>query len=456
MNQKIENLVNNQRQYFKLNMTLDYEYRYEALVRLKKTILKYESEIMLALKEDLNKSSTESYMTEIGIVLHEISFVLKHLKKWMKIKRVKTPLYMFSSKSYIINEPYGVTLIISPWNYPFQLTMMPLIAAISAGNCVVIKPSSQSKATSLIVQKVVSEVFIPEYCQVVLGDHQVSDELLKQRFDFIFFTGSPRVGKLVAQAASAHLTPICLELGGKSPCIIDKSADLKSSAKRIVFGKFLNSGQTCVAPDYIMVEEAVKNEFIEYLKHYIALFYNSPLENPNYPKIISKSHFDRLIKLLSDGNIVYGGKSINDQYLEPTIMDDVSLESKLMEEEIFGPILPIITFKDIEEVIDYLQNKEKPLALYLFTNSKKVKNLILKNISFGGGCINDTVMHLSNPYLPFGGIGNSGTGQYHGQYSFLLFSHQKGINEKSRYFDLSLRYPPYSEKKLKAVKRIIK
>lgn len=431
--------------------------RKEKLRDLKRVIKKYEDEILEALKKDLNKSFFEGYETEVGIVLEEINYTLKHLNKWAKVKRVKTPIFHFPATSYIYQEAYGKVLIMSPWNYPFQLTIAPLVGAIAAGNRVVVKPSEYSNNTAEIIEKILKEVFSQDEVKVVKGGRAVNQDLLKQKYDYIFFTGSPAVGKIVMESAAKHLTPVTLELGGKSPCIVDSSAKVKMAAKRIVWGKFLNAGQTCVAPDYLLVHQDVKAELVKEMIGYIKEFYgNSPIDNPDYPKIINKKHFDRINGLIRNEKIITGG-NCNEQAMKiaPTILDHITWQSPIMQEEIFGPVLPVMEFDDLNQVVEMMGNHPKPLALYFFTSSKENEKKILSNISFGGGCINDTIIHLSNSNLPFGGVGNSGMGQYHGKTSFNTFSHPKSIIKKSNLIDIYLRYPPFKDH-LKLLKKFLK
>lgn len=454
----IEKIMNAQREYFNLGETKDINFRIEMLKKLKISIVKNEDKIYEALSNDLNKSRVESYISEINVVLKELDKTIKNVMKWSKKKQVKTPISLIFSKSYIVCEPYGSVLIISPWNYPFLLTLQPLIGAIAAGNTVVIKPSDYSSNVSLVIYKIISEVFCDKYVSVVLGSRDEISDLLLQKFDYIFFTGSTQVGKLVMQKAAENLTPVTLELGGKSPCIVDRTANLKLSAKKIIFGKLLNAGQTCIAPDYIFVHSSIKEKFIEYLKNNIIdMLGNDPISNENYPKIINKKHFDRLNLLIEDQNVVFGGKSsIKTNKIEPTILDNIDFENKIMKEEIFGPILPIITYDELSQTEEYINSNSKPLALYLFTNDKKVEKRILKNVSFGGGCINDTIMHIANSNLPFGGVGESGMGQYHGEYTFHTFTHFKAIVKKYNFLDINLRYMPYTKIKFNILKRILK
>ncbi|MSS42771.1 aldehyde dehydrogenase [Anaerosalibacter bizertensis] len=444
-----------QKEFFKSGKTKDIKFRIENLNKLKKNIEKNEQYIMEALKKDLGKSNFESYSTELGIVLSEISFITKHLKKWAKPKKVKTPITNFKSSSYIYPEPYGNTLILSPWNYPFQLSIVPLIGSIAAGNTVILKPSSTSYYTSKIIEEIINENFDTGYIHVITGER--GKKLLDENFDYIFYTGSVPVGKIVMKKASKYLTPVTLELGGKSPCIVDGKANLNLSAKRIVWGKFLNSGQTCVAPDYMFIHKNVKNEMINNIIYYIKTFYGeNPLHSEEYTKIINERQFNRLIKLLDNNKIIYGGDYDKDSlYISPTLMNNVNWDDPIMGEEIFGPILPILEYEELNEVIDIVNSHPKPLALYFFSNDKENAEKIINGISFGGGCINDTIMHLSSPYLPFGGVGTSGMGSYHGKKSFDTFTHYKSILEKSNIIDPNFRYPPYGNK-LNIVKKFLK
>ncbi|MCB5560439.1 aldehyde dehydrogenase [Anaerosalibacter bizertensis] len=444
-----------QKEFFKSGKTKDIKFRIENLNKLKKSIEKNEQCIMEALKKDLGKSNFESYSTELGIVLSEISFITKHLKKWAKPKKVKTPITNFKSSSYIYPEPYGNTLILSPWNYPFQLSIVPLIGSIAAGNTVILKPSSTSYYTSKIIEEIINENFDTGYIHVITGER--GKKLLDENFDYIFYTGSVPVGKIVMEKASKYLTPVTLELGGKSPCIVDGKANLNLSAKRIVWGKFLNSGQTCVAPDYMFIHKNVKNEMINNIIYYIKTFYGeNPLYSEEYTKIINEKQFNRLIKLLDNNKIIYGGDYDKDSlYISPTLMNNVNWDDPIMGEEIFGPILPILEYEELNEVIDIVNSHPKPLALYFFSNDKENAEKIINGISFGGGCINDTIMHLSSPYLPFGGVGTSGMGSYHGKKSFDTFTHYKSILEKSNIIDPNFRYPPYGNK-LNIVKKFLK
>lgn len=450
-------ILEKQQIFFRSGKTKDVTFRIQQLRKLRDEIKGNEAEILSALRQDLNKSSFESYVSEISIVLEELDYFIKHTKKISKPKRVKTPLAHFPSVSKIYKEPYGVVLIMSPWNYPFQLTLAPLVGAIASGNCAVVKTSTDSPCTGSIIRKIVERVFTIEHVTVVEGSKGVSESLLEQKFDYIFFTGSVKVGKIVMAAATKNLTPVTLELGGKSPCIIDETANIDLTAKRIAWGKFLNAGQTCVAPDFVMVHHSVKQEFLQKLIFYIEKFYGKePHHNPDFPKIINSRHFDRIANLINTNEIFYGGQTnTTTNQIAPTIIVNPDLNSELMQNEIFAPILPILTFTDISQVLHLVENRPKPLALYLFTTSEQMKKRISETISFGGGCINDTIIHLANNNLPFGGVGESGMCNYHGKYSFETFSHTKGILEKRNWLDINLRYPPYTSN-LSLIKRILK
>ena len=454
---EIKNIVEKQQQFFHKNHTKSLQFRKDQLETLKKAIKEYEQSIYQALKEDLNKSKIESFITEIYLCLEEINYAKKHLKHWMRKKYVYTPISQFPSRSYKVKEPYGVVAIISPWNYPFLLSIQTLIGAIAAGNCAIIKMSEYAPRIATILKEMIEKYFEREYIAVLDGGVEVADELLNQPLDYIFFTGSTQVGKIVMEKASKNLTPVTLELGGKSPCIIDETVDISLTAKRIIFGKLINGGQTCVAPDYIFVKKELKDKLVEELIHWIKAMYGTePLENENYPKIISKKHFERLMTLMEGEECVFGGYGNKDTLqITPTLLVHVSKQSPIMKEEIFGPILPILTYQTMEEVVDYIKQGEKPLALYLFSKNKKVQKTIMNHLSFGGGCINDTLIHLTNNRLPFGGVGASGMGQYHGKYSFSTFSHEKGILVKGN-LDLPLRYQPFTKMKQWVIKIMLR
>lgn len=450
----MKDILKKQKAYFLTDETKKYEFRIKQLQRLKEAIEAYEDKLIDALYQDLHKSSIEAYTTEIGFVYKSIKIALKSLKKWMKVTKVRTPIFMFGSKSYKMYEPLGSVLIIGPYNYPFQLVIEPLIGAISAGNTAVIKPSEYTKNTERVILNMFDEFFDEAYIKVVTGDKDVTSELLDLRFDHIFFTGSTEVGKIVYQKASKHLIPVTLELGGKSPTIVLKDADLKLAARRIVFGKFLNAGQTCIAPDYIYIDETVHDEFLDYLKEEIQRQY--PNIN-DLGHIVNDRHHQRLKNLVDEKKVVFEyEKKDEGYYLSPVIMTNVTWDDKVMQEEIFGPILPIIKFKDTHTIIETLKTKEKPLALYLFTEDKKMMKEVFTKLSFGNGAINEALMQVANPNLPFGGVGHSGMARYHGVYSFKAFSHLKTFTKKTTFFDVKLAYPPYDKGKEKIIRKILK
>lgn len=436
------------RKYFKTGETRSVKFRIKQLKALKKALLQYDEKIIEALHDDLNKSSFEAVMTETGIIMEELNYYIKNLKKLARPKKVKVPLTLMPGKSEIYSEPYGVVLIISPWNYPVQLTLYPLIAAIAAGNCAVVKLSEFSENTSRVLAHLISETFPSEYVRAVRGDAVTGAALLLERYDYIFFTGNQNVGKIVMKSASANLTPVTLELGGKSPCIVDYTADIKDTAKKIIWAKSLNAGQTCVAPDYILCHSRVKKELISALIAECSMIYGAHTsEHEDFPKIISKKHFERALRLIDTSKIVYGGTvDIPSLKIDFTIMDNVTFNDRIMQEEIFAPILPVIEYTNIDDVIDDLKYKDKPLALYLFTNDKKMEEKVINNISFGSGAINDALIHITNHNAPFGGVGASGMGFYHGKYSFETFSHQKHIYKKYSFFDNKLRFFPKKDK----------
>lgn len=453
-----EKMVMRQKKFFNSGITRNVEWRKSKLKALYKAIKSHQTELFDALKSDLNKSPVEAFSTEIGLVLEEISFALKHLSEWVKTESVPSVLLNFPSRSKIYHEPYGIVLILSPWNYPVQLALMPLVGAIAAGNCAVIKPAEDSPASSNVLAEIIKSCFEPEFINVVLGDKTVSESLLKEKFDYIFFTGSPAVGKIVMKAAAENLIPVTLELGGKSPCIVDETADIQVSARRIAWGKCINAGQTCVAPDYLLVQKSVKEKLLSAIEKEICVFYtDTPENNPDYPRIINERHFLRLCKYFEDGKVICGART-NPQTLQiaPTILDDVNMEAPVMQEEIFGPVLPVVTFDELDDVIKFVNDRPRPLALYFFSSDKKRQHKIIETLSFGGGCINDTILHLVSPYMPFGGIGNSGMGSYHGRNSFETFSHKKSMLHKKFFADLRFRYPPYSSSVLKLLMKIMK
>ncbi len=454
---RINELVEHQRTFYYTESTKPYSFRKEQLNTLKNMIEENEQSIIHVLYRDLHKSEFESYTTEIGFLYSEITSAIKNLKEWMKPQKVKTPLTHAGSKSYLYQEPYGVTLIIAPWNYPFQLALAPVIGALAAGNTVVLKPSELTPETSSLLKEMINKWFDPAVLAVVEGDAEVSQKLLEKRFDLIFFTGSVPVGKIVMEKASQHLTPVILELGGKSPTIVDEDANLDLAAKRIAWGKFTNAGQTCIAPDYVYVHRSVKPELLSKLKQAIKdLYGEDPLYNEEYSHIVNKRHFDRLCEYLNDGDLIAGGERDEDiNSIEPTILDHITWDDGVMQDEIFGPILPVLTFDDIGEVVGEVRNHEKPLALYYFSENEQKQEDILSKLSFGGGCINDTLFHVANPHLPFGGVGQSGVGSYHGKASFDAFTHSKGIVKQTTKFDLSIRYPGRKHG-LKLIKRLLK
>ncbi|MDO4702035.1 MAG: aldehyde dehydrogenase [Erysipelotrichaceae bacterium] len=441
-------VLNKQKAYFKTHVTHSYTFRMQQLHKLEETLKKYEQDILDALKKDLNKSHTESFMTELSLIYGELSFFKKKLKSLMKTKNTMGSLVHFYSKNIIMPQPHGCVLILSPWNYPFQLSFVPLIGAIAAGNCVVLKPSNYAQHSSLVIKTIITECFIDDYVTTCLGNRVVNQDLLDQAFDYIFFTGSVAVGKVVMEKASKHLTPITLELGGKSPCIIDESAKIDLAAKRIVWGKLINAGQTCVAVDYIYIHHSLKDDFVKACSRYVKQFWKEQSYlNMDYPKIINENHFNRLCALLKDTDILYGGRSNPDTLqLEFTLVNCKDWNHPCMQEEIFGPIIPVISYEYLDEVIDTIYEQPTPLACYIFSQNKTNIDNVLKNLPFGGGCINDTLIHVSDHNLPFGGLRTSGLGRYHGKYSFETFSHYKGMISKTTLFDVPLRYPPYTNK----------
>lgn len=450
-------ILERQQEYFAAGKTREMAFRKESLKRLYRAIEEYEEEILAALRTDLNKPAFEAYATEIGMVREEITYLLKNMNKLLKPKRVRTPLSQFPSVSRVYKEPYGQVLIIAPWNYPFLLTISPLVGAIAAGNTAVIKPSEFAPATSAVVKKLIENTFDAGQVTVVEGAVEVNQSLLDKNFDLIFFTGSKQVGKIVMEKAAQHLTPVVLELGGKSPTIVEQTADIQMAGKRIAWGKAINAGQTCVAPDYVLVHEEVKEELIEEIKKNLEAFLGKQVEkNPDYPKIINERHFNRLKDLAETGEVIYGGQAdATTHQINVTLMDDVSWTDPIMQEEIFGPILPIMTYKHLDEAISQVKARPKPLALYLFTRSKEVEKKVLQEVSFGGGAINDTVTHLATPYMGFGGVGESGMGRYQGKESINTFSHSKSVLKKSTLIDLPFRYPPY-ETSIKLLKMILR
>jgi len=446
----ITDLVARQRAFFNSGATRSVAFRRAQLIKLRDAILSREKGILNATKADLGKSDFEAFTTEIVLVLGEIKMMLKNCARWARTERRGAGIFNFPSRAYALHDPHGVCLVMSPWNYPFQLSVMPLVGAIAAGNTVILKPSAYSKATSALIARLIAETFPSEYIAAVEGGREVNQDLLSQRFDFIFFTGSVEVGKLVMESAAKNLTPVTLELGGKSPCIVDKSADLDLAARRAVWGKCINAGQTCVAPDYFLVHEDVKEKFIALSRGYITRFYGaSPHSNPEYPRIINRHHFDRLSALIAEtgARLVFGGESDPATLkIAPAIIDGVRWEDTIMKEEIFGPIIPVIAWNDESEIVGRILSRERPLALYLFTRDRKQVRRITTRIPFGGGCVNDTVMHVATHALPFGGTGASGMGGYHGKASFDTFSRVKSVIDKPLFADVPLRYAPFAGK----------
>jgi len=456
---EIKELVNKQKDYFQKGNQLDINFRKQNLIKLKKIIKDNEQAIIIAVKKDLNKSEFESYLSEISMVYEEINMHLKNIKKWSKRKRVKSSFMFFPSKNYIEKEPYGTVLVIGPFNYPFQLVILPLVGAIASGNTAIIKPSEHAINTSELIEKIINENFDEEYVRVV-GSNQGKEcveELLEQDFDYIFFTGSIRVGKIIMEKASKKLIPVTLELGGKSPCIIDKDANLDKAAKRIVWGKLLNAGQTCVAPDYLFIQNEVKEEFLKLVVKEFKLQYGEVIkESKDYPRIISKREINRLSGYLKDGNIYHGGDYDEETlYFEPTILTDVKEDANILKEEIFGPIFPVLTFNHLEEAIEYVNKKDKPLALYYFSENQSNIEKVIQKTSSGGVTINDTILHVGTSTLPFGGVGTSGMGSYHGKKSFDTFTHEKSIVKRGTYIEFSFRFAPFKNK-INLLRKIMK
>lgn len=455
--ESINNIVQKQREYFLSNETKSIDFRLKQLKKLKQSVVNHIDDIYEALWNDLHKCKEEAFLTEISIVLNEINDHIKHLKRWAKPKKVKTPLYLMPSKSYVMYEPYGVALIIAPWNYPFQLMFAPLVGAISSGCCTVMKPSPYSQYTSEIMQTIIDETFDKEYITMIQGHRDVNQVLLAQKFDFIFYTGSPDMGRVVMEAASKNLTPLVLELGGKSPCIVDKDCNLEFAARRIVWGKTINAGQTCVAPDYLMVHKSVKKELIARMIECAEYFYGKDMKrSDSFCRIINDKSYKRLVSYLNEGEIIYGGNCDEEErYIQFTLLDlgqKSEFEVNVMKQEIFGPILPVIEFDNINKVSDFISNRPKPLALYYFGNDKNALDLLNKTTS-GGVCINDTILHVANEHLPFGGVGESGMGKYHSQESFLAFSNKRAVLKSSNKIDFAMKYPPYE--KIDLIKKLM-
>ncbi|MGE4454859.1 MAG: aldehyde dehydrogenase [Sphaerochaeta sp.] len=452
---EVQLCISEMRTFFRSGTTQAVDWRKRQLKRLKEGIKESEKQILDALFEDLGKSDFEGFATELGLVYTEIDNHIKHLDSWTRKHRVRGTLLSFPSKAYTLSIPLGLVLIMSPWNYPFQLSIAPLVSAMAAGNCVIVKPSRYSSHTSKVLESLLAKLYPSNYVTVFQGGSEMNQELLSHRYDHIFFTGSPTVGRVVMEAAAKYLTPVTLELGGKSPAIVEEDSDLALCARRIIWGKCLNAGQTCIAPDYVLVERSVASTLIEEMKKAITTMFGSdPLHASDLPHIINERHFNRLISLFEEGKLAYGGQ-IDPKTLKiaPTLVTDVELSGTLMSEEIFGPILPILTYESFDQAISYVQAREHPLALYLFTNNKEHQDYMVRNVSYGGGCINDTVMHLSNSHLPFGGVGSSGMGSYHAKEGFDTFSHKKSVLESKRWLEVRLRYAPYRGK-LSLIKRL--
>jgi aldehyde dehydrogenase (NAD+) len=455
----VEAMLTEHKVFFDTQTTKSVNFRIEQLNKLRTGIEKYESRIFAAIKMDLRKPEFESYTTEIGLVYNSIEDSMRNLKKWAMPKNVRTPIYLFPAKSFVMSEPYGTVLVIGPYNYPFQLLIEPLVGVIAAGNCAVLKPSEVSPNVSAIVTEMISDVFDSNYIRSVEGNVETNTSLINAAFDYIFFTGSVAVGKIVMAAAAKNLVPVTLELGGKSPVIVDESADIKVAAQRIIWGKMLNAGQTCVAPDYLMVHETIKEELIDEMKNVIREFFGAdPQKSDSLGRIINNKHFNRIKNIieLDQAGIVYGGRYDEEaKYIEPTLIEVASWNAASMGEEIFGPVLPFITYNNLDKAIKEIKKLPKPLAMYLFTTNKAVEEKVLNEVSSGGACINDTITHLANPHLPFGGVGNSGMGSYHGYDSFLTFSHRKSVLKRGTKININLLFPPYGKKKLNAVKRFM-
>lgn len=450
-------ILNKQKEFFKTGQTKDYNFRKYQLKLLQTTIKTNEQKIYDALYSDLGKCETESYMCEVGMVLAEIKYMIKHLKRFMKKQKVNGGIANFPSTCYSEPTPKGSVLIMSPWNYPFMLTIEPLVDALAAGNTAMVKPSAYSPATSKVIYEMLSSTFSENYVSVVLGGRDVNQDLLSLPFDHIFFTGSKAVGHEVLKRAEANFVPVTLELGGKSPCIVDKNSSIAKAAKRIVFGKFMNVGQTCIAPDYVLVHESVKPMLLRCLIYEIKMQYgDTPLEDENYGKIVSLKHYNNILRLLEGQVPVYGGKcNENTLKIEPTIVEEPALDTPLMQEEIFGPILPVVSYKTNEEALEIISRNKTPLALYVFSEDKKVQDYFLNNVQFGGGCVNDTLMHIASPRLPFGGFGESGLGAYHGKRGFDTFSHYRSVVRKSTKFDITVRYRPFNKFKKKTIRKFM-
>lgn len=457
LSSKYKSVLDNQRAFFRSGKTKSIEFRIQQLTQLKKVILEHESELLEALKKDLNKPSFEAYMSEIAVLCEEIHFTTKNLKKWSQAKSVSTPLPLLPGRSEIVSEPFGVVGVFAPWNYPVQLLLSPAVGALAAGNCAVLKPADLTSETQKVLIRMINENFDPGLLIALDGGVPECEELLKNKFDFIFFTGSPRVGKIIMKAAAEHLTPVCLELGGKSPCIIDKEANLNVAVKRVVWAKFFNAGQTCVAPDYVYVHHSLRDRFLKMAQErMIEIFGTRPEDCPHFGRIISSNHLQRLVDLMPKDKIVYGGDYNKEKkFLSPTLLSPIRWDDRIMSEEIFGPLLPVLEFQDLETVIKEINDRPKPLALYYFSENSSAQKKIIQETSSGGVCINDCIVHLANPNLPFGGVGNSGMGSYHGEQSFKTLSHSKSVFTNTTLLDPPLRYPPYGTWKERILKKLL-
>ncbi len=451
----IPNLVQAQREFFRTGQPKNWDFRLEQLATLKRYILEYQADILAAVKADLGRSEFEGYF-EISS-LSEINLAIKQLKSWAKPQSVKTPIEQFPSTAYIQPEPLGVALIIAPWNYPFQLTISPLVGAIAAGNCAIVKPSELAPHTSAVIAKIIRQAFEPNYVAVVEGGIETNQQLLAEKFDHIFFTGGTAIGRIVMAAAAKHLTPVTLELGGKSPCIVDADVNLEVAAKRIAWGKFLNAGQTCIAPDYVLADRRIKSELIDLIQQQLQTFYgDNPIQSPDFCRIISPRHFDRLASFLDNGTVAIGGQTdAAARYIAPTVLDNITWDDAVMQDEIFGPILPVLAYDQLDQAIAQVNDRPKPLALYFFSNDTAKQNRVLAETSSGGACMNDTIMHIALAALPFGGVGESGMGAYHGKASFDRFSHYKSVLRRGLWLDLAWRYAPYTLKQLKQIKGMV-
>ena len=456
--EQITDIIKAQEKFFISGVTKDVRFRIDCLKKMKQAILACQHKLNDALWADLHKPEFESYSGEVGFVLQELNIHLRGIKKWSKPKRVRSPLLHFISKSQIYPEPYGRVLIFSPWNFPFQLAFTPLVGAMAAGNCIMLKPSQHTPHTAAVMEEIIEQNFDPQYIAFFKGGREINNRLLDEKYDYIFFTGSPGVGKKIMEKASKDLTPVSLELGGKNPCIVHRDAHITFAAKRIAWGKFFNAGQSCVAPDYLLIHNEIKDKFLDKMVYFINSFYGKdPKNSDDYLRIVNRSNIERLQGLTTKGRIIAGGDSdLNEKYFAPTLIDDVQSDDPIMQNEVFGPILPVMSYDNIEEAVEIITQKPKPLTFYLFTNSRKLQEDLLKRISFGCACLNDTVKQYINPNLPFGGVGESGMGRYHGKKSFETFTNYKSVLRKTNLFDFTLRYPPYTKRKLSLIRRLIR